>query len=120
MAWYFSFLLLLLVLKTLIEFVVWMYYLISWWVCYGILFTMQNVMVCIWLTIFSFLVLYVRSVILLLKNHGGIKCCVRFSVPRDLVMTLSLVWSNEKGSSSPVWNSGRELVWVLYFLAFVK
>jgi len=44
-------------------------------------------------------VLYVGSVCLAWRALGGIKCCVRFFVPRNLVKTLSLVWSSGKGSS---------------------
>jgi len=65
-------------------------------------------------------VLYVGSVCLTWRAHGGIKCCVRFSVPRNPVKTLSPMWSSGKGSSSPVWSSGRGLVRVLYPLACVK
>jgi len=54
------------------------------------------------LKIYNSHVLHVKSVLPDLKTLGEIKCCVRFSVPRDLVKTLS-----------PLWNSGRELVWVL-------
>ena len=42
-------------------------------------------------------VLYVGSVCLAWRALGGIKCCVRFSVPRSLVETLSPVWSSGKG-----------------------
>jgi len=45
----------------------------------------------------------------LLRTLGGIKCCVRFSVPRNPMKSLS-----------PVWSSGRGLVWVLYPLTYVK
>jgi len=65
-------------------------------------------------------VLHVGRVLPCLKTLGGIKCCVRFSVPKDLVMTLSPVWSCGKGSSSPVWSSGRGLVRVMYSLACAK
>jgi len=55
-----------------------------------------------------------------LKSLGGIKCCVRFSAPRDPMMTLSPVWSSGKWSSPLVWSSGRGLVRVLYSLACAK
>ena len=55
-----------------------------------------------------------------LKILVGIKCCVRFSIPRDQVKNLSLVWSSVNGSSSPLWSSGRGLVQVFYSLACVK
>jgi len=75
----------------LVGFIVWMHYLISCWECFA-----------------------------LLRTLGGIKCYVRFSVPRNLVKILSHVWSSGKGSSSPVWSTGRGLVRVLYPLACVK
>ena len=46
---------------------------------------------------------------------------MRFSTsPRDPRMTLSPIGNIGKGFSSPVWNSGRGLVWVLNSLANVK
>ena len=45
---------------------------------------------------------------------------LRFSVPRNPMKTLSLVWSSGKGSSSLVWSNGRGLVRVLYPFAYVK
>ena len=56
--------------------------------CYGTLFSMHDVMECILLTICNFHVLCVESVLPILKSLGGIKCCVRFSLSRDLVMTI--------------------------------
>jgi len=72
------------------------------------------------LAIGNSLVLYVGSVCLAWRALGGIKYCVRFFVPRNPVKTLSLVCSSGNGSSSPVWSSGRGLVWVLYPLSCVK
>jgi len=63
---------------------------------------MHDVMVCILLTLCNSQVLHVGSVLPCLKALGGIKCCVRFSVPRDLVKTFSPVRSSGKGSSSLV------------------
>jgi len=88
--------------------------------CDGTLFPMHDAMVSTSLAICDSHVLNVGSVLPCLKSFGGIKCYVRFSVPRNLVVTLSSVWSSGKGSSSPVWSSGRGLVQVLYLLACVK
>ena len=49
------------------------------------------------------------GVFALLRMLDEIKCCVRFSVPRNPVKTFS-----------PVWSSGRGLVRVLYPLTCVK
>jgi len=57
---------------------------------YG-LFPMHNVMVYILLAICNSHGLHIGSVLPCLKALGGIKCCVRISVPRNLVKTLSLV-----------------------------
>ena len=57
----------------------------------GTLFSMHNVMMCIFLAICNSHVLHVGSVLPCLKALGGIKCYVRFFVPRDLVKTLSPV-----------------------------
>ena len=59
--------------------------------CHETLFPMHDVIVCILLAICNFHVLHVESVLPYLKSFAGIKCCVRFSVPEDPVMTLSLV-----------------------------
>ena len=105
----------------------WFNYLITWIRCgIWILFSlwtwvaMHEVVVSTLLPICDFYVLYVGSVCLAWRALGGIKCCVRFSVPRSPVETLSPVWINGKGSSSPVWSSGRGLVRVFYPLACVK
>ena len=55
-----------------------------------------------------------------LKALGGIKCCVRFFVPRNPMKTLLPMWNSGNGSSSPVWSNGRGLVRVLCPLACVK
>jgi len=55
--------------------------------CYG-LFHMHDVMVYILLTICNSHGFYVGSVLPCLKSLGEIKCCVRFSVPRNPVKTL--------------------------------
>jgi len=73
-----------------------------------------------WLEISNTDMLHVESILPCLKNLGEIKCCVRFSVPRNLVKTLSPVWSSGKGSSSSVWSSGKGLVRVLYPLVCVN
>jgi len=57
----------------------------------GTVFSMHDVMVWISLVICNSDVLHVESIFPFLKTLGGIKCCVRFSVPRDPVKTLSLV-----------------------------
>jgi len=44
-----------------------------------------------WLEISNTDMLHVESILPCLKNLGEIKCCVRFSVPRNLVKTLSPV-----------------------------
>jgi len=59
--------------------------------CYGTLFSMHDVIVCILLVICNPHVLHVGSVLPCLKTLVGIKCCVRFFIPRDPVKTLSLV-----------------------------
>ena len=59
--------------------------------CYRTLFFKHDVVVCILLAICNSHVLHIGSVLPCLKNLGGIKCCVRFSVPRDPVMTFSPV-----------------------------
>ena len=59
--------------------------------CYETLFSMRDVMVCSLLTISNYHVLHVWSVLPCLKALGEIKCCVRFSIPRNLVKTLSPV-----------------------------
>ena len=84
------------------------------------LFPMHDVVVSTLLAICNSHVLNIGNVLPCLKSLGGIKCCVRFSVPRNLVVTLSPMWSSGKGSSSPMWSSGRGLVLVLYPLACVK
>ena len=81
---------------------------------------MHDVVACILLAIYKFSCVACWECFALLKALGGIKCCVRFSVPRNPVKTLLPVWSNGKGSYSFVWSSGRWLVWVLYPLACVK
>ena len=53
------------------------------------LFSMHDVMVWISLAIYNSDVLHVEIILPFLKNLGEIKCCVRFSVPRDPIMTLS-------------------------------
>jgi len=88
--------------------------------CFETLIFKHDVMVCIWLAIRNLQVLHVESILFCLKALGGIKCCVRFSVPRNPVKTLSPVWSSGKGSSLLVWSSGRGLVQVLYPIACVK
>jgi len=45
----------------------------------------------------------------LVCDVGGIKCCMMFSIPRDLVKTLLPLWSSGKRSFSLVWSSGRGL-----------
>jgi len=57
---------------------------------YG-LFPMHDVMVYILLAICNYHGLHVGSVLPCLKALGGIKCCVRFFVPRNPVKTLSPV-----------------------------
>jgi len=52
---------------------------------------MLDVMVCILIAICNSHVLHVGSVLPCLKALGGIKCCVRFSIPRDPVKILSPV-----------------------------
>jgi len=54
-------------------------------------FPMRDVMVSTLLAICNSHVLHVGSVLPCLNTLGGIKCCVRFSVPRNPVKTLSLV-----------------------------
>jgi len=49
---------------------------------------MYDVVVCILLAICDSHVVHVGSVLPCLKTLGGIKCCVRFFVPSELVMTL--------------------------------
>jgi len=88
--------------------------------CYGTLFPMLDVVACILLAIYKFSCVACWECFALLRTLGGIKYCVRFSVPRNLVKTLSHVWSSGKGFCSPVWSSGRGLVRVLYPLACVK
>jgi len=85
--------------------------------CYGTLFSMHDVMVYILLEISC---VTCWECFALLKALGGIMCCVRFSVPRNPMVTLSPMWSSENWSSSLVWSSGRGLVRVLYPLACVK
>jgi len=58
--------------------------------CYGTI-VMHNVVVCILLAIYNYDVVHVESVLPFLKTLGGTKCCVRFSVPRNSVVTLSFV-----------------------------
>jgi len=58
--------------------------------CYGTLFSMFDVMVYV-LAICNSDVLHVESVLPYLKALIGIGCCVRFSVPRNPVKTLSPV-----------------------------
>jgi len=119
LVWYFSCYYLYWLL--LIGFIVWMYYLISWWI-----YVMELYFPCMmwwWVLCWQYLILMccmLGNVLPCLKTIGEIKCCVRFSVPRDPVKTLSPVWRSGKGSSSLVWSSGRELVRVLYSLACVK
>ena len=52
---------------------------------------MHDVIVYILLVICNSHGLYIGSVLPCLKALGGIKCCVRFSVPRNPVKTLSSV-----------------------------
>jgi len=59
--------------------------------CYGTYFPMHDVMVYILLAIFNSHGLYVGSVLPCLKTLGGIKCCVRFSIPRNPVKTFACV-----------------------------
>jgi len=54
-------------------------------------FPMHDVMVSTLLAICNSHVLHVGSVLPCLKALDGIKCCVRFSVPRNPVKTLSPV-----------------------------
>jgi len=83
-------------------------------------FSMHDEMVCVLLAICNSSPMHVESVLPFLKTLGGIKCCVRFSIPRDPMKTLSPVWSSGNGSSSPAWSSGRGFVRVLYSLTCVK
>ena len=55
----------------------------------GTLFSMHDVVACILLAICILHVMHVGSILPCLKTLGEIKCCVRFSVPRNLVVTLS-------------------------------
>ena len=65
-----------------------MYCLVSIWISNGTLFFMHDVVVSTLLAIYNSHVLHVRSVLSCSKNLCEIKCCVRFCVPRDPVMTL--------------------------------
>jgi len=58
--------------------------------CYGII-VKHDVIVCILLANCNSDGLHVESVILDLKPLGGIKCCVRFSVPRNSMKNISPV-----------------------------
>ena len=57
--------------------------------CLDLRFGLYDAMVCTLLVICNPHVFHVGSVLPCLKALGGIKCYVRFSVRRDLVMTLS-------------------------------
>jgi len=59
--------------------------------CYGALFHMHVAVVSTLLAICNSHVLNVRSVLPCLKIFGGIKWCVRFSVPRNPMVTPSPV-----------------------------
>ena len=85
-----------------------------------IYFSKYYVVTCILLTICNPRELHVESVLSWLKNIGEIKCCVRFSIPKNPVVTLLPVWSSGNGSSLPVWSTSRWLVRVMYPLACVK
>ena len=106
---------------SLVGFIVWMYYLISWWVYVMVYFP------CMWWCIFcwQYVILMgcIMGVFCLVETLGGIKCCVRFSVPRNPVKTLLPVWRSGKGylvlceavvedwfeccTLSPEWSSGE-------------